>query len=65
MALEKILYTAHATTTGGRSEGKSKSSDGNLEVTLNTPKELGGNGKPAPTPSSCSRPAIRPASSAR
>lgn len=44
MALEKTLYTAHATTTGGRSNGKSSSSDGNLSVTLNTPKELGGNG---------------------
>ena len=45
MALEKTLYTAHATTSGGRAEGKSRSSDGNLEVTLNMPKELGGNGK--------------------
>jgi Ohr subfamily peroxiredoxin len=45
MALEKTLYTARATTTGGRAEGKSKSSDGNLEVTLNQPTELGGNGK--------------------
>ena len=45
MALEKTLYTARATTTGGRSEGKSRSSDGNLEVTLNPPTELGGNGK--------------------
>ena len=45
MALEKTLYTARATTTGGRAEGKSKSSDGNLDVTLNQPTELGGNGK--------------------
>ncbi len=44
MALEKTLYTAHATTTGGRAEGKAKSSDGNLDVTLNPPKELGGAG---------------------
>ena len=43
MAIEKILYTAHATSTGGR-EGTSKSSDGVLDVKLTTPKELGGNG---------------------
>jgi Ohr subfamily peroxiredoxin len=40
---EKILYTAHATSTGGRA-GTSKSSDGVLDLTLTTPKELGGNG---------------------
>jgi osmotically inducible protein OsmC len=45
MALEKTLYTAQATTSGGRAEGKSRSSDGNLDVTLNLPKELGGSGK--------------------
>lgn len=43
MSLEKVLYTAHAKTTGGR-EGKSTSSDGALDVKLTTPKELGGNG---------------------
>jgi Ohr subfamily peroxiredoxin len=43
MALEKVLYTAHATSTGGR-EGTSKSSDGVLDVRLTTPKELGGAG---------------------
>lgn len=43
MSLEKVLYTATATSTGGR-EGTSKSSDGVLEVKLTTPKELGGNG---------------------
>ena len=43
MANEKILYTAPATSTGGR-EGTSKSSDGVLDVKLTTPKELGGNG---------------------
>ena len=43
MSLDKVLYTAHAKTTGGR-EGKSVSSDGALEVSLTTPKELGGNG---------------------
>jgi Ohr subfamily peroxiredoxin len=38
-----ILYRTSATSTGGRS-GSSKSSDGNLAVTLTTPKELGGDG---------------------
>jgi hypothetical protein len=34
--LEKILYTAKAHTTGGRT-GTSRSSDGRLEVTLSRP----------------------------
>ena len=46
---ETILYTAHATSTGGR-EGSSKSSDGVLEVKLTTPKELGGNGATGSNP---------------
>ncbi|MGC8165473.1 organic hydroperoxide resistance protein, partial [Salmonella enterica] len=41
--LEKALYTATATATGGR-EGSAKSSDGVLDVKLSTPKELGGAG---------------------
>jgi len=49
MALDKVLYTAHATSTGGR-EGKSVSSDGALNVTLSTPKELGGAGGPGTNP---------------
>jgi lipoyl-dependent peroxiredoxin len=43
MALDKVLYTATATATGGR-EGTASSSDGALNVTLSTPKELGGAG---------------------
>jgi lipoyl-dependent peroxiredoxin len=43
MALDKILYTAHALTTGGR-EGNSRSDDGKLQVKLAPPKEMGGNG---------------------
>lgn len=43
MALEKIVYTAHATATGGR-DGVAKSDDGKLSVKLNPPKEMGGNG---------------------
>ncbi len=38
-----ILYTTQATSTGGR-EGSSASDDGKLQVTLSTPKELGGAG---------------------
>lgn len=41
--LDQILYTAHATATGGR-EGTARSSDGALEIKLTTPKELGGDG---------------------
>jgi len=43
MSIEKILYTASATTTGGR-EGRSVSSDGLLDISLSTPRELGGAG---------------------
>jgi osmotically inducible protein OsmC len=43
MKLDKVLYTAHATSTGGRT-GTSRSSDGVLDLTLTTPKELGGAG---------------------
>jgi lipoyl-dependent peroxiredoxin len=41
--LDKVLYTAVATSTGGR-DGKSISSDGLLSVRLAPPKELGGPG---------------------
>jgi Ohr subfamily peroxiredoxin len=43
MALDKVLYTAHATSTGGRT-GTSKTDDDRLSLTLSTPKELGGDG---------------------
>ena len=45
----KALYTTQATSTGGR-EGKSATADGILAVTLTTPKELGGDGKPGTNP---------------
>ncbi len=38
-----ILYTTQATAIGGR-EGSAKSADGALNVSLSTPKELGGAG---------------------
>lgn len=37
------LYTTHAHATGGR-EGSAATQDGTLQVTLSTPKELGGGG---------------------
>lgn len=40
---EKILYTAHATATGGR-DGRAVSSDNAIDVKLSTPRELGGAG---------------------
>lgn len=39
--LKNIAYTAKATATGGR-EGSAKSDDGRLNLTLSTPKGLGG-----------------------
>ncbi|MGY0195109.1 organic hydroperoxide resistance protein [Leptothrix sp. BB-4] len=41
MALQQVLYTAHATSTGGR-DGSSQSDDGRLSVKLSVPKGLGG-----------------------
>jgi osmotically inducible protein OsmC len=38
--LEKVLYTAHTHTTGGR-DGQSKSDDGRLNVTLSSPGTAG------------------------
>ncbi|VFR51206.1 Organic hydroperoxide resistance protein [plant metagenome] len=43
MSIEKVLYRAEATATGGR-EGRAVSSDGALDATLSTPRELGGAG---------------------
>ena len=49
MKLEKVLYTAHATSSGGR-EGSSRSDDGVLDVKLTTPKGLGGSGATGTNP---------------
>ena len=49
MPLEKVLYTATATATGGR-EGRAVSSDNALDVQLSTPRELGGAGGPGTNP---------------
>ena len=44
-----ILYTAQASATGGRS-GRAVSDNGVLDVTLTTPKELGGDGATGTNP---------------
>lgn len=49
MSIEKVLYHAQATATGGR-EGSATSSDGLLKVQLSTPRELGGAGGPGTNP---------------
>jgi Ohr subfamily peroxiredoxin len=49
MAIEKALYTAQATSTGGRT-GTTKSSDGRFELNLSTPKALGGDDGPGTNP---------------
>ncbi|TME50447.1 MAG: organic hydroperoxide resistance protein [Chloroflexi bacterium] len=45
----RVLYTAEATTTGGR-RGHGKTSDGRLEVDFSSPTELGGDGGPGTNP---------------
>ena len=47
--IDKVLYRAQATATGGR-EGQAASSDKVLDVKLSTPKELGGGGGPGTNP---------------
>lgn len=42
--LEKAVYTAHATATGGR-DGRARTSDGRIDVVLKPPKEMGGTGE--------------------
>ncbi|HLV16473.1 MAG TPA: organic hydroperoxide resistance protein [Pseudomonas sp.] len=49
MSIEKVLYEATATATGGR-DGKAVSSDGVLSVQLSTPREMGGAGGPGTNP---------------
>ncbi len=48
-SIKSAVYTAHAHTTGGRT-GTSKTDDGRLEVTLDTPKAMGGNDGPGTNP---------------
>jgi Ohr subfamily peroxiredoxin len=44
-----VLYRTSATATGGR-DGHAATTDGSLDVTLATPKELGGGGGPGNNP---------------
>jgi lipoyl-dependent peroxiredoxin len=41
----EVLYTAEATATGGRKNGRAYSSDGAIDVAINPPKEVGGSGE--------------------
>lgn len=47
--LEKRLYTASATATGGR-DGRVKTDDGTLDLALQMPKAMGGSGAPGANP---------------
>ena len=49
MSIKSAIYTAHAHTTGGRT-GTSRTGDGRLEVTLDTPRAMGGNDGPGTNP---------------
>jgi len=49
MAIDKAIYTAQATSTGGRT-GTTKSSDERIALQLSTPKELGGDSGPGTNP---------------
>ena len=49
MSIEKVLYTATATSTGGR-EGHTRSDDGVLDLQLSMPRSLGGSGGPGTNP---------------
>lgn len=42
--MARVLYTAEAHVTGGRTDGHGRTADGALEVDLRAPKELGGEG---------------------
>ncbi|MDX6216225.1 MAG: lipoyl-dependent peroxiredoxin [Frankiales bacterium] len=42
--MTKVIYTAEATVTGGRADGHGRTTDGQLDVHLRPPKEMGGDG---------------------
>ena len=37
-----VLYTAHASATGGGRDGRSRTDDGKVDVNLSVPKAMGG-----------------------
>src|SRR5258708_39122096 len=49
MAIEKVMYRAHAKVTGGR-DGRAVSSDNVLDVKLTVPREMGGAGEVGTNP---------------
>ena len=42
--MARVIYTADATVTGGRTNGHGRTDDGVLDVQLRAPKEMGGEG---------------------
>jgi hypothetical protein len=62
--MSRILYTAEAHVTGGRTEGHGCTSDGALEVELGPPSEMGGQGGGTNPEHSSSRSGSPPASRA-
>jgi osmotically inducible protein OsmC len=45
-----ILYTAHATASGGGRNGRSATDDGKIDVSLSVPKAMGGDDGPGTNP---------------
>jgi Ohr subfamily peroxiredoxin len=43
--MAKVLYTAQAHVEGGRADGRARTTDGQLDVRIRPPKELGGDGE--------------------
>src|SRR5215212_4910484 len=43
--MARLLYTAEAHVEGGRSDGHARTTDGQLDVRIRPPKELGGDGE--------------------
>jgi osmotically inducible protein OsmC len=43
--MSKVLYTAEAHVEGGRLDGRVKTSDGQLDLNIRPPKEVGGDGE--------------------
>lgn len=45
-----VLYTAHATASGGGRDGRSATDDGKVDVSLSVPKAMGGDDGPGTNP---------------
>jgi osmotically inducible protein OsmC len=43
--MAKVLYTAEAHVEGGRADGRARTTDGQLDVRIRPPKEMGGDGE--------------------